>query len=75
MSDSILPHKAMLSHYLQGINGDSYTGLFIGIGVSLLLTTIWQSSGATIAIIFAMVSAGVFTQFSQVYPIVPWCSH
>lgn len=70
MSDSITPHKQVLSHYLQGIHGNTLSGLLIGVLISALLTAIWQSSGATIAIIIALVNSGIFTEFYQVYPIV-----
>jgi phosphate:Na+ symporter len=70
MSGSIKPHRELLSLYLQGIDGYNLGGLLIGIIISMSLTAIWQSSGATIAIIFAMITADVFTQFSQVFPIV-----
>ncbi len=70
MSAAIRPHRDLLALYLQGIDGDRFTGLLIGIGISTGLTAVWQSSGATIAIIFAMISGGVFTSFSQIFPIV-----
>lgn len=70
MSQSIIPHKAVLSQYMQGIDGITLQGVIVGTLVSAALTAIWQSSGATIAITFAMITSGVFTQFSQVYPIV-----
>ncbi len=70
MISAIKPHREILSIYLQEINGLTLGGLLIGILISMLLSAIWQSSSATIAIIFAMITAGVFTQFSQVFPIV-----
>lgn len=70
ISNSIKPHKEVLSQYLLGIDGTTLSGVLVGVAVSLALTVIWQSSGATIAIVFAMVNAGIFTGFSQVFPIV-----
>ncbi len=70
MSGAIRPHRDLLAIHLQGIDGDTFTGLLIGIGISAGLTAIWQSSGATIAIIFAMIGGGVFTSFTQIFPIV-----
>lgn len=70
MSAAIKPHREALAPILAGIDGSTTRGLLIGIGTAAGLTAIWQSSGATIAIIFALVSAGVFTRFEQVYPIV-----
>jgi phosphate:Na+ symporter len=70
ISNSIKPHKEVLAQYLIGIDGTTLIGVLIGVTVSLGLTVIWQSSGATVAIVFAMVNAGIFTKFSQVFPIV-----
>lgn len=70
MKDSITPVKDTLALYFQSINGNTLAGVLFGVAVSTILTAIWQSSGATIAIIFALISAGVFKDFSQVFPIV-----
>lgn len=70
MSGSIVPYREVFAHYLQGVNGSSISGVLIGILVSCLLTAVWQSSSATIAIVFSLISAGVFKEFSQVFPIV-----
>ncbi len=70
MSGAIKPHRETLAVFLRGVDGDTYSGLFLGILMAGGLTAVWQSSGATIAITFALISAGVFTEFSQVFPIV-----
>ena len=70
MSGAIKPHRELLAPFLRGIDGCTPRGLLLGIGISTALTAAWQSSGATIAIVFALVSAGVFTRLEQVYPIV-----
>lgn len=70
MSAAIQPHREVLAIYMTGIDGTSWRGMFAGIAVSTLLTAIWQSSGATIAIIFAFIRAGAFTSLGQIYPIV-----
>ena len=70
MSAAIKPHRDLLAPLLQNFDGSTPLGLCIGIGISAGLTAIWQSSGATIAIAFALISAGVFTSLEQVYPIV-----
>lgn len=70
MSDTIEPHREALSHLLRGVDGVTLTGIIIGISISALLTAVWQSSGATLAILFSMINAGVFTQLEQVFPIV-----
>ncbi len=70
MSGAIAPHREALAPILAHAHGETWRGLFAGIAVSAALTAIWQSSGATIGICFALISAGVFTDFLQVYPIV-----
>jgi phosphate:Na+ symporter len=70
MIGAIKPHREFLAIYLQGINGVTSGGILTGILVSAALTALWQSSSATIAITFAMITAGVFSEFHQVFPIV-----
>lgn len=70
MSGAIRPHREMLAFYLRGIDGGHFAGLWIGIGIAAGLTAIWQSSGATLAMVFAMISGGALTSFNQVFPIV-----
>jgi phosphate:Na+ symporter len=70
MIGAIKPHRDFLSIYLQGINGVTFGGILAGVLVSAVLTALWQSSSATIAITFAMITAGVFSEFHQVFPIV-----
>jgi phosphate:Na+ symporter len=70
MSDAIAPHKEILRPLLAGIHGNNLPNLLTGIGLSLGLTAIWQSSGATIGMCYALTTAGVITSFDQVFPIV-----
>lgn len=70
MSGAIAPHRDALAVAFESVHADTFTSLIIGVALSAILTGIWQSSGATIAIVFAMLNAEVFTSFSQVYPIV-----
>jgi len=70
MSEAIKPHREALAPLLTSINGTPLTGTILGVLISLSLTAIWQSSGATIAICFALSEAGVFTSLEQVFPIV-----
>jgi phosphate:Na+ symporter len=70
MKDAITPVKETLAFYFQSVNGDTLIGTLIGVAISAVLTAVWQSSGATVAIVFALISAGVFKDFSQVFPIV-----
>ncbi len=70
MSGAVSPHREALAVYLQSADGATLGGMLVGVLVAGALTAIWQSSGATIGIVFALVAAGVFTRFSQVFPIV-----
>ncbi len=70
MSGAIRPYRETLATALQGIDGATAYGMFAGIGIALVLTAVWQSSGATIGIVFALIDAEVFTTLSQVYPII-----
>ncbi|MBU0676943.1 MAG: Na/Pi symporter [Verrucomicrobia bacterium] len=70
MSGAIKPHRELLAPLLQGIDGSTLPGMLLGVGVSLAVTGIIQSSGATIGMCYALIGAGVFTQFEQVFPIV-----
>lgn len=70
MSDAIRPHRETLAPLLAGVDGATPLGLLAGIALSTALTAVWQSSGATVGICFALVTAGVFTRFEQVFPIV-----
>ncbi len=70
MSGAIRPHRDMLALYFQRIDGTTLPGLLAGIAIATAVTAVWQSSGATIAIAFALIQAGVFTSLQQVYPLV-----
>lgn len=70
MSEAIRPHRDTLQPFLAVVDGNTWSGTFIGIGIAALLTSIWQSSGATIGMCFALASAGVFTELHQILPIV-----
>ncbi len=69
MSGTIKPHREALAPLLASIDGTTLPGMLIGIAVSTLITSIIQSSGATIGMCYALISAGVFTELIQVYPI------
>ncbi len=70
MSDAIRPHKAALAPFLAQIDGSTLPGVLAGIGMSTALTAIWQSSGATVGLCFALTTAGVFTRMEQILPVV-----
>ena len=70
ISSGIAPHKEALAPYLAHIRGDVWTYRLLGVGISALLTALITSSGAMIGLCFALVKAGVFTEFHQVAVVV-----
>lgn len=70
MSSAIRPHRELLAPVLANVDGTNLPGMLLGVLISTLITGIIQSSGATIGMCYALISAGVFTELSQVYPIV-----
>ncbi len=72
MSDAIVPLKeaGYFEGFLTRTDASTALGLATGLAVSTLVTGIIQSSGATIGMLFALASAGVFTDFGNVFPLV-----
>jgi phosphate:Na+ symporter len=70
MSDAIQPHRELFEPWLARINGATPSGLVIGTLAAALITGIIQSSGAVIAMGFAMISAGVITDIQGIYPLI-----
>lgn len=70
MSDAIKPHRELLKPIMAGISGETTRGLVFGILMATLLTSIIQSSGATIGMAFALVQAGVLVSVEQTMPII-----
>lgn len=70
MSGALEPHRDLFIPWLAAIDGNHWTGMLLGVAVSTLITGVIQSSGATIGMCYALVSAGVFTNLAQVYPII-----
>jgi len=70
MSDAIKPHRELLKPLMASINADTPKGMLFGILISVMLTSIIQSSGATIGMCFALVHAGVLTSVDQTMPII-----
>jgi phosphate:Na+ symporter len=70
MSGAIAPHGDMLLPWLSRLDGSTWSGMLLGTLLAWLFTAVVQSSGATIGMIFVLISAGVFTSLQQVYPIV-----
>ena len=70
MGEAVHPYREQLQPFLAGSDARTWRGMFFGLGVSLLITTVIQSSGATIGMCFALAHAGVFTELANVFPIV-----
>ena len=70
MSGAIRPHREMFATLLRGIHSNTLLDMLKGIGIATAVTAIIQSSGATIGMCFALISAGVFTSIGQVFPII-----
>jgi len=70
MSEAIYPYREVLAPLLAHVDGRTWSGALLGVGLATAITAIIQSSGATIAMAFAMISAGVITDLSGAYPII-----
>ena len=70
MSNSIHPYREVFEPILAVINGNTTSGLLLGTLAAALITSIVQSSGAVIGMGFAMISAGIITDLSGIFPIV-----
>ena len=70
MSDAIKPYRDLLRPIMASISGETTQGLVLGILMATLLTSIIQSSGATIGMAFALVQAGVLVSVEQTMPII-----
>ncbi len=70
MSDAIKPHRELLKPVMASISGETTRGLMLGILLATALTSVIQSSGATIGMAFALVTAGVLTSVEQTMPII-----
>jgi phosphate:Na+ symporter len=70
MSDAIKPYRDTLRPIMAGISADTTRGMLLGILIATMLTSVIQSSGATIGMCFALVQAGVFVSLEQTMPII-----
>lgn len=70
MSRGVSPYRETLRPLLENLDATTWTGLLGGILLSLLITSVVQSSGATLGMSFALIQAGVFTSLTQLLPIV-----
>ena len=70
MSLGVAPLKGgPLETVLQRADAATFTGMLLGLLISTCFTGIIQSSGATVGVLFALSTAGVFTEFRQVMPL------
>ena len=72
MSESVQPLKdaGYFAALLQHVNASTVWGMLSGFLISTVFTSVTQSSGATIGILFALSTAGIFTDFGQIFPLV-----
>lgn len=70
MSDAIYPFREELAPILRYSDGTTVQGMLTGVLASMLFTSIIQSSGATIGMVFAMLTAGAMESFEQAYPVI-----
>ncbi len=70
MSNAIYPFRDELAPILRFSDGTTIHGMLTGVLASLVFTAIIQSSGATIGMVFAMLTAGAMTSFEQAYPVI-----
>jgi phosphate:Na+ symporter len=70
MSDAIKPYRDVLRPIMANISADTTQGMILGILIATMLTSIIQSSGATIGMAFALVQAGVLVSVEQTMPII-----
>jgi phosphate:Na+ symporter len=72
MSKAIVPLKdaGVFTSFLAQADGTTFIGTLTGLMFAAAITAIIQSSGATIGMLFALASAGVFTDITQAFPLV-----
>ena len=70
MSGAIKPHRELFAELLKSVSGATTLSMVRGVLLATAVTAVIQSSGALIGMCFAMISAGVFTDLAQVYPII-----
>ncbi len=70
MSDAIRPFRSELAALLTHTSGATVWGLLLGVVTATMVTAVVQSSGAVIAMVFAMITAGAITSLEQAWPII-----
>ncbi|MCU0690846.1 MAG: Na/Pi symporter, partial [Polyangiaceae bacterium] len=72
MSSAVAPLKeaGLLGSAIALADARSALGFGVALLMSTVVTAIFQSSGATIGVLFALCAAGVFRDLAQVFPII-----
>ena len=70
MGGGVAPYQDDLRPLLASLDTGSAAGLAIALLASALITSVLQSSGATIGMCFALIQAGVLTSLPQIMPLV-----
>lgn len=72
MSEAVIPlkHSPVIQSILLFTDARSIGGYLLSLLLSVLITALFQSSGATIGVVFALCSAGVFTDLAQAFPLI-----
>lgn len=72
MSEAVIPLKesGAIQSVLSYTDARTVGGYILSLLLSVAITGVFQSSGATIGVVFALCSAGVFTDIAQVFPLV-----
>ena len=72
MSEAVIPLKqsGAIQAVLAVTDARSIPGFVLSLLLSVLVTAVFQSSGATIGIVFALCQAGVFTDVAQAFPLI-----
>jgi phosphate:Na+ symporter len=70
MSMGVAPLKGeALQAFLRQTEATTLLGVLTGLAISTAITGVIQSSGAMVGILFALSTAGVFTNLQQVFPL------
>lgn len=70
MSSALHPYREIFAPWLAYADGSTLNGLLLGVAVSAAVTAVIQSSGATIGMGFALISAGVVSSLEGIFPII-----
>lgn len=69
MSQAVYPFRETLASLLDANHSTDWSSMLLATGGSMLFTMLIQSSAATIGILFSLANAGVFSDMTQVVPL------